>query len=303
MRIVIIGGLGLIGRAFSEMAAAKGHELFLLTRRESSKQEKNDNIEIQQWDGKDPEKLSHLIENTDVLINVAGESIGKGKWTQQRKSELLNSRLEPARALVKAFSLCKKPPKTLVQASAVGIYGTGEDVKTEASTTGNDYLAKFAGEWEESTKQVEQMGTRRIIIRTGIVLDRNQGVLPQLMLPFILMVGGPVGSGKQVYSWIHIKDEAAAILYLIEKSTCAGVYNLTAPKPLQNNEIGKVLARVMNRPYWMPVPGFALKLVLGEMSTLVLDGQKVLPERLLEEGYHFLYPNLEGALIDLLHTN
>ncbi len=157
-----------------------------------------------------------------------------------------------------------------------------------------------AVQWEASTQDVETFGIRRIIIRTGIVLQKGEGVLPQLMLPFRLMVGGPVGSGKQVYSWIHIRDEAAAILFLLEKPEAKGIFNLTAPTPMSNNEIGRVLASVMKRPYWMPVPGFLLKLVLGEMNSLVLDGQNVMPKRLLEAGYKFRFSDLEEALYDLL---
>lgn len=300
MRIVIIGGLGMIGRAVSELAAAKGHELFLLSRSQHDSQKIPENVELRKWDGKAPDKLKDLIENTDAVINLAGESIGKGRWTDSRKELMLNSRLEPASALVEALRQCKRPPNTIVQASAVGIYGTGEEPKNELSMIGNDYLAKFASRWEESTLAVEQMGVRRIIIRTGIVLKMGEGVLPQLILPFKLWVGGPIGSGKQNYSWIHIKDEAAAILHLLETPQCKGIYNLTAPNPVTYEILGKNLARTMKRPYWLPVPGFALKLALGEMSTLVMDGQNILPARLLETGFQFRYPKIEEALSDLL---
>jgi uncharacterized protein len=300
MRIVTIGGLGLIGSSFTELAAMKGHELVQLTRRNDQPVHLTEKIEVRHWDGKDTEKLSELMEDADAVINLAGESIGKGRWTQERKAVILKSRLEPARALVEAFKLSKNPPMTLIQASAVGIYGVGEDKKTENSPTGHDYLAKLAVEWEKSTEPIEEMGVRRIVIRTGIVLDRHQGVLPQLMLPFKLMAGGPVGSGKQIYSWIHIKDEVSAILYLLENSTCKGIYNLTSPNPLSNSDIGKKLAKVMKRPYWMPVPAIMLRSILGEMSTLILDGQKVLPQRLEEAGYQFLFPTFYETLKDLL---
>lgn len=300
MRIVIIGGLGMIGKAVTELAAAKGHELFLLSRSEHGGQKILTNLELRKWDGKNPNQLQALVENTDAVINLAGESIGKGRWTNSRKELMLNSRLEPASALVEALRQCKRPPKSIVQASAVGIYGTGEEPKNELSMIGNDYLAKFASRWEESTLAVEQMGIRRIIIRTGIVLKKGEGVLPQLMLPFKLLVGGPIGSGKQIYSWIHIQDEAAAILHLLEMPQCNGIYNLTAPNPVTYEILAKNMARIMKRPYWLPVPGFVLKLVLGEMSTLVIDGQNILPERLLETGFQFKFPRIEEALSDLL---
>ncbi|MBA4385778.1 MAG: TIGR01777 family protein, partial [Anaerolinea sp.] len=257
-------------------------------------------VVLQQWDGKSADALCRIIDGLDAVVNLAGESIGKGSWTDARKEELLKSRLEPAQALVAALKLCAQAPKIIIQASAIGYYGNSVGEKDESSPPGNDYLANFAVEWEASTDDVESMGIRRVIIRTGIVLKKEEGVLPQLMLPFKLMVGGALGSGKQIYSWIHLKDEAAAILYLLEKTEAQGVYNLTAPNPMSNSEIGKVLARVMKRPYWMPVPGFALKLLLGEMSTLVLDGQKVMPKRLLESGFKFRFVYLEEALNDLL---
>ncbi|PKN98316.1 MAG: TIGR01777 family protein [Chloroflexi bacterium HGW-Chloroflexi-4] len=300
MRIVIIGGMGLIGRAVTEMATAKGHFVVVTSRTTHSAGAVSGNVVRQQWDGKSAEDLRPIIDGLDAVINLAGESIGKGLWTSKRKAELLQSRLVPAQALVEALKLCQEPPQTLIQASAIGYYGTGTDEKDEDSTPGTDYLAKFAAQWEESTKAVEELGIRRVIIRSGIVLQKGEGVLTQLMLPFKLMVGGPVGSGKQIFSWIHIRDEAAAILYLLKKSEFSGVFNLTAPKPKSNSDMGRVIAKAMRRPYWMPVPGFALKLLLGEMSTLVLDGQKVMPKRLLEAGYIFCFDDLEEAVSDLL---
>ncbi len=300
MRIVIIGGQGMIGRAVTNAAIAKGHNVVITSRRPNTNGPTSGHVVLQQWDGKSAVDLCRIIDGLDAVINLAGESIGKGAWTSKRKMSLLNSRLEPAQAVVDAFKLCQQPPTTLIQASAIGYYGTGIDEKDEAAAPGNDYLANFAVKWEDSTKAVEEMGVRRVIIRTGIVLKKGEGVLPQLMLPFKLMVGGAVGSGNQIYSWIHIKDEASAILFLLEKADAKGVFNLTAPTPMSNSEIGRVLADVMNRPYWMPVPGFALKLILGEMSTLVLDGQKVMPKRLLESGYVFGFTDLQEAITDLL---
>jgi uncharacterized protein (TIGR01777 family) len=300
MRIVIIGGLGLIGKALATKALKRGHVVTTLTRHAISDADQMVNRNVVHWDGVDSTALAKIIENTDVIVNLAGESIGVGRWTQQRKSTLLKSRLEPARALVEALKFVSIRPKTLVQSSAIGIYGIGDREKTEESKPGNDYLAKFAQEWELSTKSVEDLSVRILVIRTGIVLALGKGVLPQLMLPFRLLVGGPVGSGHQWYSWIHIQDEVKAILFLIENPESKGIYNLTSPNPITNSEMGKTLGKVMNRPFWMPVPGFILKLVLGEMSTLVLDGQKVLPSRLQSEGFKFQFPDAKTAIQDLL---
>ena len=296
MRVVIIGGKGLIGSAVADQAKKNGHQVLVLTRGLPTEGESD----CAQWDGRDAPRLIQLIDGKDAVINLAGESIGKGRWTFSRKAHLLASRIEPARALVEALSKCEKPPRTLIQASAIGFYGIGGELKTESSEGGNDYLADFAAKWEKATDQVEALGIRRVIIRSGVVLDSLSGVLQQLKLPFRLLVGGQIGSGDQVYSWIHIQDEAAAILHLMENSSCQGVYNLTAPEPVTNSEMGRALAKAMRRPYWLPVPAFALRLVLGEMSTLVLDGQRVFPERLLQAGFKFQYPTIEAALKDLI---
>ena len=300
MRIVIIGGRGLIGSAVTSAALARGAEVTVLTRGMTGLNETKSNYQMVHWDGKEAVELLPIIDGKDAVINLAGESIGKGKWTPERKDVLLSSRLEPARALLEALKRCKRIPKTLVQASAVGYYGTGTEYKDETSPAGDDFLAGFAKKWEESTARVENMGIRRILIRTGIVLQKGHGVLPQLMLPFTLMAGGPIGSGNQIYSWIHIEDEAAAILFLLENEKLKGIFNLTSPHPVSNRDMGKILGKVMHRPYWIPVPAFAMKLALGEMSTLVLDGQKVYPKRLESAGYRFKFPELEYALKNLL---
>lgn len=299
MRIVIIGGSGMIGNAVMKLAVQRGHQVVILTRQSITTSQADLNPGYNHWDGKDADALVGLIDGSDAIVNLAGLSIGDRRWSKGRKQELLQSRLEPSMAIVHALKMCKKLPATLLQASAVGIYGTGDGEKTETSLPGIDFLSTFASRWEEATLGAEQLGVRRVVIRTGIVLHQGAGVLKRLMLPFKFFVGGPIGSGRQVYSWIHIKDEASAILFLLEKPTCRGVYNLTSPNPLTNSQFGKILAKSMRKPYWMPVPGFVLRLALGEMSTLVLDGQRVLPKRLLEEGYSFEFPESESALTDL----
>ncbi len=303
MRVVIIGGKGMIGTAVTNLAVSRGHEVVVLTRQSLVEGGSRGGRIIAQWDGSDAKSLTKHIEGCDVVINLAGESIGNKRWTTTQKDRLLQSRLQPAKALVQAVGLCITPPSKLVQASAIGYYGTGVDPRDEDSQPGLDYLAKFAVDWEKSTQDVEMQAVKRVVIRTGIVLSRGGGALQRLMLPFRLMVGGPIGSGQQIYSWIHLADVGGAIIHLMEKPDTQGVYNLTSPQPLSNAEFGRILSRVMKKPYWLPVPGIALKLVLGEMSTLVLDGQNVLPVRLQETGYKFRYPTLEPALRDLITSS
>jgi uncharacterized protein (TIGR01777 family) len=299
MRIVIIGGRGLLGTALSVEAVKHGHQVLILSRQNSGV-EKSDQIEFRQWDGKDAKALAELISSYDSIVNLAGESIGKSRWTMQRKEQLFTSRVEPTTAIVNAIKSSVTRPKVIIQASAVGIYGTGDGEVSETSNLGDDYLAHLAIEWEKSSKEVEALGVRRVLIRSGIVLDRNKGVLRQLILPFKLLVGGKIGSGKQWYSWIHINDEIEAILFLLEHEQSSGIYNLSSPNPVTNSEIGQALAKVMGKPFWFPIPAFAMRLLLGEMSTLVLDGQKVMPKRLEAAGFKFKYPKINQALEDLL---
>jgi uncharacterized protein (TIGR01777 family) len=171
---------------------------------------------------------------------------------------------------------------------------------TEEDESGTDFLAKVSREWEASSVSVEAMGVRRVIIRTGVVLTNKGGAFPRLLLPYRLFIGGPFGNGRQVLSWIHMADEVNAIRFLIENNTAKGVYNLTAPNPVNNNEFGKMIGRVMRRPHYFPVPGFLLRMAFGEVSTVVLEGQRVLPKRLMDAGYIFKYAVLEDALRNLL---
>ncbi len=297
MKATIIGGSGLIGQALAKELESHQHDVTILTRK---------NIEthiggyhLRHWDGKTASDLALILEGQDSVINLAGESIGKGPWTAARKKLLLQSRVEPTLALVEALRQCKQSPKLLIQASAVGVYGTGSHECFESSQPGNDFLSHLAVEWENASAGTEVQNIRRVIVRTGVVLAKQGGVLAQIALPFKLFIGGPIGSGKQWISWIHLQDEVRAIRFLLERSDALGVYNLVAPHPVTNAQMGKTLAKVLHRPYWLPLPGFLLKLVLGEMSTLILDGQRVIPKKLVEAGFTFNFPELEDAVRDL----
>jgi uncharacterized protein (TIGR01777 family) len=189
----------------------------------------------------------------------------------------------------------------VIQSSGINYYGTPGDVLvTEDSPSGNDFLSHVSRLWEASTAEVDQMGVRRAIIRTAMVLSAEGGALPRLMLPFRLFAGGPMGNGQQWYSWIHINDEVDAIYHLIKTSEAYGPYNLTSPNPVTNRRFAKILGEAMHRPSFLPVPAFALKTVLGEMSIVVLEGQRAVPKRLLESGYQFHFPELKPALEDLI---
>jgi hypothetical protein len=299
MRVAIIGGRGMIGQALVRELQNNSHQPTILSRRTVTG-ETPAGVEIQKWDGENASVLAAILENFDALVNLAGESIGAKRWTKKRLAVIRQSRMVPGKAITDAWGMMKNPPGVLVQASAVGFYGNSDLPLDEGSKPGNDQLANLCREWEASTQAVIARGTRRVVIRSGVVFSRHQGILPQMTLPFKLFVGGPIGNGHQWISWVHLKDEAKAIRFLLENSQCSGVYNLTSPNPVTNAVFGRTLARVIHRPFWFPLPGFTLRLALGEMSSLILEGQPVIPHRLIESGFDFHFSNLESALSNLL---
>lgn len=298
MRVVIIGGNGMIGQALTKELLAHGHQVTILTRREIREQ-KAGGVLQQRWNGKDAAQLAAYLNGQDAVVNLAGESIGKNRWSAERKQLIWNSRVTVGKVLAEAFAKLPVKPGVVIQASAIGFYGTGFEPFDESSPQGSDWLATVCKDWEDSVQLLKKPGTRLVVIRSGIVLSRGGGVLTQLELPVRLFVGGPIGSGKQWISWITLQDEVRAIRFLIERGDCEGVYNLTAPDPVSNRRMGKTLAKVLHRPYWLPLPPFLLEWVLGEMSLLVLKGQNVLPVRLLRAGFKFDFANLEPALRNL----
>jgi hypothetical protein len=306
MRIIITGGSGLIGRALTASLAADKHEVIVLSRDPEWVVGLPKGARAVQWDGRSAAGWGSLADGADAIVNLAGESVAgesilSMRWTAARKKRILESRLNAGKAVVEAVRSAKNKPKVLIQSSAVGYYGprNGADLEEDAPA-GNDFLANVCKQWEAATAEVEKLGVRRAIIRTGVVLSTEGGVLPLQMLPFKLFAGGPIGSGAQAYPWIHIADEVGAIRFLIETEAASGVFNLTAPEPLNNKEFGQVLGRVMGRPAFIPTPGFVFKIAFGEVSTLLLDGQRPIPSRLTGLGYQFKFPAAEAALRDLL---
>ncbi len=301
MRTIITGGSGLIGRTLAAELAAAEHEVIILSRTPGRVSGLPAGARAVGWDGRSAEGWQDLADGATAIVNLAGESIAAGRWTAARKQRIADSRHQAGAAVVQAVAGATTSPQVVIQASAVGYYGPrGDETITEDSAPGDDFLAQVCVPWETSTEEVERLGVRRAIIRTGIVLSRDGGALPQMMLPFRLFAGGPLGSGRQGFPWIHHADEVSAIRWLIEREDACGPFNLAAPETLTNAEFGRVLGRVMRRPAFMPTPGFALRLVLGELSTLLLDGQRQVPQRLLDHGFTFRFPTAEAALRDLL---
>lgn len=300
MFVLIMGGSGLIGKAFGSEMVAAGHRVMVLTRRPTQAALPG-GVEVCGWDGHTTNGWVDQVGQADAVVNLVGENIGGRLWTAGRKRRIMESRLEAGRLLTEAVKLAGKRSGVVMQASAIGHYGNVPDSKvTETSLPGTDYMAGVTVQWEKSTQSVESLGLCQIVIRSGLVLHPQEGILPRFLLPIRLFAGGPMGSGKQGISWIHIRDEVRAMRFLLENPSSQGAYNLSGPRPVSNAEFGKALARAARRPFWIPAPGFVLRLMLGEMSSLLLDGQYVLPARLTAEGFNFLYPQLDAALKDLL---
>lgn len=298
MNVLIAGGTGFIGSALTKSLLADKHRVFILTRNPQSAQIPF-GAQVVEWDGITCESWLDVFSKSDAVVNLAGATIGQPFWTAKRKDILVHSRVSAGIAISRAFEKALQKPAVLIQSSGVGYYGSGPEPVNEDSPPGKDFLASLAVDWEASTKIVDALGVRRVIIRTAIVLGRNKGILPLMALPVRFFAGGPVGSGQQGVSWIHIADEVRAIRFLLENEKTRGVYNLTAPNPLSNADFMRFMAKALRRPYWLRAPAFAFE-ILGEMSTLFLDGQFALPQRLVNQGFTFDFESAFDAFKDLL---
>ncbi len=303
MKAIITGATGFIGRALCKNLVEAGYDVVALTRNRSKGRGLLGNqVTVVEWDGKSAEGWERHVDGADAIVNLAGESISSGRWNRAKKEKILQSRLDAARAVVDAIRRTEKKPGVVIQSSGIGYYGSRSDeIIDESSSPGTGFLSEVAQKWEGSTKDVESFGARQVVIRTGVVLGTDGGALPRLLTPFRLFVGGPLGSGKQWFPWIHVYDEISAIRFLIEREDLTGAFNLTAPEPLRMKDFCRVLGKVMKRPSWFAVPGFLLHLMFGEMAKeVLLSGQRALPRELLEAGYSFQHPDAESALQQIL---
>jgi uncharacterized protein (TIGR01777 family) len=302
MRIIMTGGTGLIGKALCAQLSADGHIVTVLSRNPDKSRDMPAGVRVEQWDGKTTQGWGQLVDGADAVINLAGAGIADAPWTESRKQLIRESRIQAGLAIQNAIKAAEKKPAVLLQASAVGYYGQNHDdsIITEATAAGGDFLAKTCFDWEMSTAPVARMGVRRVILRTGIVLSNTGGAFPKMLLPFKFFAGGPLGNGKQWMPWIHIHDEIRAIMHLLTHPATEGAYNLCAPNPVTNKQFSNLVGSQMGRPAFLPAPAFALKTVLGEMSTILLDGQRAIPEKLEQSGFVFTYPTAHEALSQLL---
>lgn len=300
MKILVSGGTGLVGRALVQDLLAADHTCVVLSRDPEHYPQLADQVTIRAWDTLSTEPLTELMDDSDAVIHLAGESIAAGRWTEQRKQQILDSRVASTRAMTAALVQAASPPRAFVQASAVGYYGPGGDqIITEDEPPGTDFLAQVCEHWESASAEAEASGVRRALARTGIVLSSEGGALPRMALPFRLFAGGPAGSGRQWMPWIHLADEVRALRFLLETEEARGAFNLTAPNPVTNREFSRLLGKQLRRPSLLPAPAVALRLALGEMADLILTGQRAVPSRLLDLGFDFRFPDLESALQDI----
>jgi uncharacterized protein len=296
MRIVITGGTGFVGKALTNKLLELGHEVIILTRKKTSVRNSS-SLTYVEWltNNSNPVRELH---NIDVVVNLAGESINSGRWTSERKDRILQSRLNATEEILAIMSKLEQKPKVLINASAIGYYGTSltETFTEEQTIPGTDFLATTVKLWEEKASEASKSGIRTALCRFGIILDKKEGALPKMALPYQFFVGGTVGSGQQWMSWIHLDDVINAMIYIMENDSLRGPINFTAPQPVKMVSLGKALGKALRRPHWIPAPAIALRIALGEMSLLVLEGQQVVPKKLEESGYQFTFTKIEDAL-------
>jgi len=300
-RIVVAGATGFIGRALVRELAAGGYRVVALTRGPGQADLPVGALAAS-WDGKTAAGWGGHVDGALAVVNLTGDNLARGRWTPAKKERIRTSRTGPGAALVEAVRNAGTKPRVFVQGSAVGFYGdAGETEVDEVSTAGAGFLAGVVEAWEASTREVEAFGVRRAVIRSGLVLGKDGGVWPSLVRPFRFFAGGPLGDGRQWFSWISLVDEVRAIRFLIEREGLAGPFDLTAPRPLRQIELCRTIGRALRRPCWARVPAFVLRILFGaKAGETLLMSQRVLPSRLLAAGFEFRHPDAAAAVADIL---
>jgi hypothetical protein len=308
MKIVIAGGSGFLGRALTARLEVDGHDVVVLTRRPAGS---SGRVRCVAWqpdgtapapDAGRPNGWARELEDAGAVVNLAGEGIADRRWTSSRKRALLASRVHSTRSLVAAIRAGSRRPHTFIQASGIGYYGVaGDDVIDESSPPGSDFLARLCMNWEAEARAVEPLGCRLAIVRNGVVLARHGGALKRMLPPFKFFVGGPIADGRQYFSWVALDDWTALVAWALATTAVSGALNGTAPEPVTNAQFSKALGRALHRPSWLSVPGFALRLLVGELADAgLLNGQRVVPKRALSLGFTFTYPNIDAALAEAI---
>ena len=300
-KIIITGATGFIGKRIAEELISRGDEVTIFTRSvKNAKQKISNAYDYVEWN---PELNNWYkkLEDKDAVVHLAGENVMAKRWNAEHKRNILSSRVDGTRSLVSAIGQLKDKPKAFISASAIGFYGNSESPVNEDSEPGRDFLAEVVNAWESEAGKVELYRVRRVSIRTGIVLDTNEGALVPMINQFRFFVGGPIGSGEQWFPWIHIDDVVKIFLFAIDNQIVSGALNASSPNPLRMKEFCKTLGRVMHRPSLFKVPAFIIKIIFGEAADVLLNGAQVIPEKTIKAGYNFRFETAEEALKNLLH--
>ncbi|MEA3226106.1 MAG: TIGR01777 family oxidoreductase, partial [Planctomycetota bacterium] len=305
-RVLVTGATGFIGRALSIELAGAGYEVVALSRRRVEAEKLfAGGVKVVEWDAVTAGQWSELLDGALAIVNLAGDNIAAGRWTEKKKRQILESRLNAGKAVTEAIRSAERRPQVLIQASGVGCYGDrGDEPLDENSSNGTGFIADVARQWEGSVGEVEALGVRLATMRLGVVLGPHGGVMSRLIPPFRFFAGGHPGSGKQWLPWVHLNDVTAIVRFLIESADCEGPFNVTVPDPTRSKDFYNLLGKAMHRPAFFPMPAFALKLALGEMATeLLLPSTRALPKKLLEAGYEFTFPDPAAAFSDILKAS
>lgn len=301
-KILITGATGLIGKRLSKALMDRGDEITVFSRNTNTAKRKlpflNNFVE---WNYQKPEEWKSHLDGKDAIVHLAGVNLFSKRWNEDFKKKIIESRKISTRNLVTTFTDCKHKPGVFISASGVGFYGDGkETILNEEAQKGNDFLADVCNMWEVESRKAGDYDIRNVQIRTGIVLSTEDGALKEMLLPFKLFVGGPLGSGKQWFPWLHIDDVVRIYIHAIDNKNLSGAVNAASPNIVRMKEFAKTLGKVMKRPALFPVPEFALRIVVGEAAGTVVSGQRINIEKLIKSGYKFKFENLEEALRDLL---
>lgn len=327
-RVIVTGATGLIGKKVCAKLEARGYRVVVFSRNpESARRKMRHGSEFVAWTAAEDGPWTAAIDGAHGVVHLAGANNFAQRWTKAYKQEIRDSRVIGTRGIVNAMRKANIKPKVFVCGTAIGYYGPRDATELdETASPGNDFLAEVVQEWEAEASKAEQLGIRTVLVRTGVVigsakrglglpinlrgaslkrpglvLDFENGALPLMALPFRLFAGGPIGSGDQWFPWIHLEDEVNLIMLALENEQVRGPLNATAPAPVTNKEFSKALGNVMNRPSWLPVPAFALKIMLGEIADMLTKGQRVVPRKAQELGYQFKYPTVDAALRNLFN--
>jgi uncharacterized protein (TIGR01777 family) len=301
-RVLITGGSGFVGRKLAQELLARGDQVTVLTRdAKRATSELPRAVRCAAWNPEKPGAWYEELAIVDAVVHLAGENVAK-RWTDAVKKRIEASRIDSTRLLVEAIGKAKHKPEVFVSASATGYYGpeAPEKALDESAPPGNDYLASVCKRWEEAAHEVEKFGVRAVQLRIGVVLGEGGGALEKMLLPFKLFAGGPVGDGKQIISWVHRDDVVGMLLMAIDNPEIKGPINAVSPNPVTSKELATAIGNVINRPSWIPAPAFALQLAMGEAATILLTGQRVVPQRAIELGYEFRRARLVPALESIL---